>query len=98
MRSKRFAIATWDLDGTDVRLKYGDLIVVQHEGATGLDWELVVMPFDPTPLEQGAYRIDVVTIEGRAVAWTSRAVQVEWENSQGQVQRAWVWASAVDRL
>lgn len=65
MRSKRFVIATLAVDGSDVRLKYGDLVVVVHDGATTLDWEFVVMPFDPTPLEPGAYRLTVVTIEGR---------------------------------
>ncbi|MCW2928393.1 MAG: hypothetical protein JWM86_2361 [Thermoleophilia bacterium] len=37
-------------------------------------------------------------VEGRAIAWTTRAVQIEWEDSGGVTQRTWVWASAVDRL
>lgn len=54
---------------------------------------------DPVPVRAWVrYPETPARIEGRAVAWTSRAVQVEWENAQGQVQRAWVWASAVDRL
>ena len=36
-----------------------------------------------------------VRIEGRAVAWTARAVAVEWKTPAGAVHRAWVWASAV---
>jgi len=32
-----------------------------------------------------------------AVAWTDRAVLVEWEVAGGGVARAWVWASAVQR-
>jgi hypothetical protein len=65
VRSKRFAIATLRLDGVDLRLKYADLLVAAPEGATQLDWECVVMPFDGEPLEQGAYRVEVVTLEGR---------------------------------
>jgi hypothetical protein len=38
-----------------------------------------------------------VKIRGRAVAWTDRAVQVEFETRDGTRRRAWVWASAVRR-
>lgn len=38
-----------------------------------------------------------IRIEGRAVAWTSRAVWVEFTMRNGATYRAWVWASAVDR-
>jgi len=65
VKSKRFTIATITMDGADVRLKYGDLLVAAQEGATHLDWECVVQPFDPAPIEQGAYRVAVVTLEGR---------------------------------
>lgn len=37
-------------------------------------------------------------VEGRAIAWTTRAVQIEWEDSAGATQQTWVWASAVDKL
>jgi hypothetical protein len=36
-------------------------------------------------------------VEGRAVAWTDRAVWVEFTLRDGSTRRAWVWASAVDR-
>jgi hypothetical protein len=36
-----------------------------------------------------------VKVEGRAVAWTARAVAVQWKTAAGDVHRAWVWASAV---
>jgi hypothetical protein len=65
MRSKRFTIATISIDGEDVRIKYGDLLVAAQEGATHIDWECVVQPFDPAPIEQGAYRVAVMTLEGR---------------------------------
>lgn len=34
-------------------------------------------------------------VQGRALAWTPRAVYVEWEHRG--THRAWVWASAVER-
>jgi hypothetical protein len=36
-----------------------------------------------------------IKVEARAVAWTPRAVAVEW-NAPGGSHRAWVWASAVE--
>lgn len=68
MRSKRFTIATITIDGDDVRIKYGDLLLAAHDGATHVDWERVVQPFDPTPIEQGAYRLGIVTLEGRVLS------------------------------
>lgn len=35
-------------------------------------------------------------VDARAVAWTPKAVAIEWEVG-GSLQRAWVWASAVER-
>lgn len=68
MRSKRFAIAAIAIDGRDVRIKYGDVLVAHHENTTELDWECVVMPFAADAMEQGAYRVDVTTIDGRDLA------------------------------
>ena len=34
----------------------------------------------------------------RALAWTDRAVLVEWETADRRTVRAWVWASAVERI
>jgi len=39
-----------------------------------------------------------VRVEGRAVAWTSRAVEIEYRVNDGTTRRVWVYASAVDRL
>ena len=44
------------------------------------------------------YPAVVSKIDARAIAWTPRAVKVEWDTPAGQVHTAWVWASAVDRL
>lgn len=64
MRSKRFDIATVDIDGADVRIKYADVLVVRHEGRDDLDWEAVVMPFDPAPLEPAPYHLTAITLDG----------------------------------
>jgi hypothetical protein len=40
----------------------------------------------------------VIRAEGRAVAWTSRAVLIRWDGADGSEREAWVWASAVDRI
>ena len=39
-----------------------------------------------------------VRVEGVAVAWTSRAVEIEYRVNDGTTRRVWVYASAVDRL
>ena len=38
-----------------------------------------------------------IRVRGTAVAWTARAVWVEFSMRDGSTKRAWVWASAVDR-
>lgn len=38
-----------------------------------------------------------IRVQGRAVAWTDKAVWVEFTMRNGATLRAWVWASAVDR-
>ena len=67
MRSRRFTVARLQIDGEDVALRYGDLVVVAHEAATALDWECVAVPEVRSRLDQGAYRVDVVTLEGRVL-------------------------------
>ena len=62
MDSKRFSIATVEIDGNDVRIKYADLLVARHDNSVALDWECVLMPFATTTMEQGAYRVAVITI------------------------------------
>ena len=56
-------------------------------------------PGQPIPVRAWTrYPETSARIEGRAIEWTSRAVHIEWTDSDGVVQRAWVWSSAVDRL
>jgi hypothetical protein len=68
MRSKRFAVSGLRIDGGEVALKYGDLVVVAHDGAETVDWECVAMAATHEPLDQGAYRLDLLTLEGRELS------------------------------
>lgn len=38
-----------------------------------------------------------IRVSARAIAWTDRAVHVEFTLRDGSTRRAWVWASAVSR-
>ena len=54
------------------------------------------MASDPTPvLAWVRYASIADHVRGLALAWTPRAVYVEWEDRG--THRAWVWASAVER-
>jgi hypothetical protein len=66
VRARRFALTELRVDGVGVELRYGDLVVVAHEGGIGLDWECVVTAADGSTLDQGAYHLDLVTLESRA--------------------------------
>jgi hypothetical protein len=60
----------------------------------------VNVPEVDTPLEVLAwvrYPETAVQVRARAVAWTDRAVWVEFTTHAGATHRAWVWASAVSR-
>jgi hypothetical protein len=55
-------------------------------------------PAEPVPVRAWVrYPETSVRAEGRAIAWTAKAVFVEWDLPDGGVTRAWVWASAVER-
>ena len=63
--------------------------------------ELDTLPLTRTPVPEPVrawvrYGDTAVKVDGRAVAWTPRAVAVEWDAPSG-VHRAWLWASAVER-
>jgi hypothetical protein len=68
MRARRFAVRELRIDDAPVELRYGDLVVVAHEGGTGLDWECVATAADGRALEQGAYHLALLTLEGRGFA------------------------------
>jgi len=68
---------------------------------TDAELELDSLPLTKTPKPQQVlawvrYGTVALKVSARAVAWTPRAVALEWESPSGKVERAWVWASAVE--
>jgi len=58
------------------------------------------VPEVPNPVDIIAwvrYPETAVRVRARAVAWTDRAVWIEFTTHAGATHRAWVWASAVSR-
>lgn len=69
------------------------------EAELDLEADPIVRAVQPIPVRGWVrYPEAPARIEGRVVAWTSRAVEIEWENAAGEVRRAWVWSSAVERI
>jgi len=97
--SKRYA------DSIDRRMGvHADQSVMRDsepESLTAKELELSTEPVTRTPVPTPVnawvrYGKIGINVEGRVVAWTSRAAAVEWDTPQGP-HRAWVWASAVER-
>ncbi|MDQ1569484.1 MAG: hypothetical protein QOF79_158, partial [Actinomycetota bacterium] len=66
---------------------------------TELDLGVHPLTRTPVPVPVLAWvRYDAIPlkVEARAVAWTNRAVAIEWD-APGGPHRAWVWASAIER-
>lgn len=58
------------------------------------------VPDAPEPVDVDAwvrFPEHTVRVPARAIAWTDRAVRVEFEFRDGIRRTAWVWASAVSR-
>jgi hypothetical protein len=74
----------------------------EPESLTAKELELAIEPVTRTPRPMPVtawvrYGKIGIRVNGRAVAWTSKAVAVEWDGPGEQKHRAWVWASAVER-
>lgn len=68
MRHRRFDIATLQIEGVPVVLKAAYLLVAEQEGVEQLQWECLAYALEPAPIEQGRYRVELTTLEGRALA------------------------------
>jgi hypothetical protein len=56
----------------------------------------VTEPPHPEPVKAWVrYPETPIQVEARAIAWTERAVKIEWTMRDGSVNQAWVWRSAV---
>lgn len=80
-------------------------VLIRPQPITLTDAELdlerspVVQAEKPIPIRAWArYPETPARVEGRAIAWTDRAVQIEWEDISGETHRTWVWANAVDKI
>ena len=70
---------------------------------TDIELELDRLPVTRTPVPEKVrvwvrYRDVAMRIEAELVAWTPRACAVRWRTLGGEEHRAWVWASAVEKL
>lgn len=97
--SKRYADSIDRRMGVQVDLSI--MRMSEPESLTAKELELKTDPVTRTPqpipvMAWVGYGKIGVRVTGRAVAWTSKAVAVEWEGPEG-IHRAWVWTSAVQR-
>lgn len=70
---------------------------------TAPELELDRLPLTRTPVPERVkvwihYRDAAIRIDADLVAWTPRTCAVRWTTSSGEQHRAWVWASAGERL
>ena len=61
------------------------------------------LPLTRTPLPETVrawvrYPDAPLQVSALAVAWTPRAVAIKWDAPDQQTHKAWVWASAVERV
>ena len=99
--SKRYA------DAIDRRMhdNVNAMVMRDHQpiSLTDAELELDRLPVTRTPVPEKVrvwvrYREVAMRIEAELVAWTPRACAVRWKTKTGEEHRAWVWASAVERV
>ena len=67
MRHARFDIARVAIEGVPVPIKAAYLLVAETGAAGDADWECLAYTFDAAPVAQGRYRVDLTTLDGRAL-------------------------------
>ena len=67
MRHCRFDVATLAVEEVPVPIKAGHLLVAEQDGFVDLQWECLAYAFDAVPLAKGRYRVDITTLDGRAL-------------------------------
>lgn len=68
MRSLKVDVHRLALDGHDLPLAYGDVLVVAKDGTDGLEWELQVVTLDDHDLQPAAVDLELTLLDGRRVA------------------------------
>jgi hypothetical protein len=61
---EQFTVTTLAVNGRDLPLRYGQLIVVQNTNAVDEDWECLAASSDDVELQLAPYSLDAVTTEG----------------------------------
>lgn len=74
----------------------------EPQSLTDAELERDIQPLTRTPVAMPVrawvrYEGGAIQVDAEAVAWTARAVAIRWEAPDGRTDRAWVWASAVER-
>jgi hypothetical protein len=59
----RFTLASLEVSGLGVPLQVGDLVVVRHDGAAELDWELVATTFPIEPYLREPHQLTMVVVD-----------------------------------
>jgi hypothetical protein len=79
------------------------VMVGEPETLSTQELQLGKLPVTRTPAPEAVkawvrYGTVPIEIEAEAVAWTPRAVAIRWVTPKGELHKAWVWASAVERV
>jgi len=100
-QNKRYGSDVSDLATYEVALRPEPISLTHYEVGAPSAAELFRVELAPSPVDVDAWvRFPEMSVEvhARAIAWTERAVLVEFELRDGRTRRAWVWAGAVRRI
>ena len=67
MRHVRFDVHRLALDGEDLPLAYGDVLVADQDGNTDLEWELQVVLLADRTIERAPCALSLRLLDGRQV-------------------------------
>lgn len=73
MRHARFDVASLAIEGVGVPLRAAYLLVAASDDGEHPQWEVVAYGIDTAPVAQGRYRVDLTTLDGRAL-WGDAAL------------------------
>lgn len=68
MRHARFDVHRLAVDGEDLPLAYGDVLVADQDGNDDLEWEVQVVLLADRAIEQAPYAVALRLLDGREVA------------------------------
>lgn len=65
MRHVRFGVAGLLVDGIELPLKAGYLLAAASDDGEHPQWECLAYGVDVSPIERGAYQLELATVDGR---------------------------------